>query len=589
VRQVTVVVLLALIAAQTVGAQVVRGVVTERVSAQPVAGVLISVASVPDSLRPGGIRHTLTNVRGEYTMTLPQPGTYLISAKRIGAVRYSSAPFSLAAGESRRLNITIAALESRLPVVKVSVSTLCIPRQDQLGVFVALWDEARTALLATEVTREENLVSGWLSRYVRSLEPRSLRILQDQHSVAEGRFDRPIRSISGDSLARVGFWRKQDKDTIVFHGPDAEALLSDAFKQGHCFEVVQGSGSRRGFLGITFRPRTSRITGGINGTLWLDAGNFELRFVEFRYTNLITIPSNPHLGGEVHFLRLGSGAWLVRRWLVRMPQFPDVQPVSVTRGGVTSSGQQAYIYRIIEEGGSLFTPGLRSWETPGTISGTVLDSTGRASLGGAVVSLSGTPYSVEVDSAGRFRFDSIPPGAYTLLASQRGYADLGQLADDEPLNLSAGQTYRANLRAIGTAELLSILCDGKKIAPPLATLRVTATHADSGGPLPRLRVWLRWLDPDQSLSENLTPGEIQGLVGGSAPGTLRLLGVQAMTDQSGGVTFCGVPSGVQLEFVMLRGDDDDTQLAAARFVRVTSWILKPGEIASRAISVRPPR
>jgi hypothetical protein len=235
-------------------AQVVRGVVIERVSGLPLRGVLVSVASIPDSLRPGGIRHTLTNVRGEYAMTLARPGRYVVSAKRIGAVRYTAAPVSVASGETRRLDITLAPLESRLPVVKVSATTLCIPRQDQLGVF-----------------------------------------------------------------------------------------------------------TRRGFLGIAFRPRTNRITGGINGTIWLDAGTFELRFVEFRYTNLITVPSNPHLGGEVHFLRLESGAWLVRRWLVRMPQFPEIRPVSVTRGGVSpaSAGLCLSNHR---GGGGCSPPGF-AWET----------------------------------------------------------------------------------------------------------------------------------------------------------------------------------------------------------------------------------
>jgi hypothetical protein len=100
--------------------------------------------------------------------------------------------------------------------------------------------------------------------------------------VAEGLYDRPMRSISGDSLAKVGYWRTQDADTMVFYGPDAEALLSDAFQSGHWFEFVQGSGTRRGFLGITFRPRRVRNMGGINGTIWIDASSFELRFVEFR-------------------------------------------------------------------------------------------------------------------------------------------------------------------------------------------------------------------------------------------------------------------------------------------------------------------
>jgi hypothetical protein len=62
-----------------------------------------------------------------------------------------------------------------------------------------------------------------------------------------------------------------------------------------------------------------------------------------------------------------------------------------------------------------------------------------------------------------------------------------------------------------------------------------------------------------------------------------------MTDVGGAVTFCGVPAGVRLELVMLRSDDDPEAVRGDRFVRVTGFVLKPDEIASRAISVRPPR
>jgi hypothetical protein len=456
---------------------------------------------------------------------------------------------------------------------------LCFRRNDQRRQILALWDEVRTALLATEVSREEQLLTGWLSTYVRSLEPQSLRILDDRRSVAEGRFERPIRSISGDSLAKVGYWRKQDADTLVFYGPDEQALLSTAFRAGHCFEMVNGSGDRRGLVGLAFRPRTPNTMGGIGGTIWIDAGNLELRFIEFRYTNLITIPSNPNIGGQVHYLRHESGAWLVRRWFIRMPLFPRITPVAVARAGIVSRTRPS-VYRLIEEGGGLYTPGLRTWERPGTIQGVVVDSTGRKPLTGTVVSLSGTPFSVEVDSLGAFRFDSIPPGAYTLLAAHRNYSDLGQLVDDEPLALAVGQTYRASMRAITTAELLAALCEGVRIEPRQATLRVLATHADSGGPLARLPVWLRWPDLDQ-----------RGPIDPEWPGIIeqRLLGIESMTDDAGAVTFCGVPSGTRLELVMLRTDDDPSVPRAARVVRVTTFVLNGGEVTSRTIAVRPPR
>jgi hypothetical protein len=569
-------------------AQVVRGVVTERVSGQRLAGVVVSVANVADSLGLGGIRHALTDESGQFALSLPRAGSYVLSAKRIGVARYSAPVFQLQAGETKRFEITLEPLGMSLPNVAVSATNLCLPKQDQLKTFVALWDEARTALIASELTVEDSRVSGWLSQYQRSLEPTSLRILQDQRSVAEGLYDRPVRSISGDSLAKVGYWRKQDADTMVFYGPDAEALLSDAFQSGHCFEVVQGRGDRRGLMGLNFRPRRAQIMGGIDGTIWLDGSNFELRFVEFRYTNLITIPRSPHLGGEVHFHRHDSGAWVVRRWFIRMPLFAQIRP-AIGGAGFARSAPRPHVYRIIEQGGALFLPQLRTWEKPGFIEGTIMDSTGRRPLRDAMVSLAGTPYSTVVDAEGRFRFDSIPPGAYTLLASHRDYADLGQLADDEPLNVVAGETYRSRMQAITTTAMLDVLCDGRAVPPGRATVRVLVVHADSGTPVRDIAVALRWVKPVQpdTVAPPRSPSPLQGKTW--LPDDKSLTGIQSITDQSGAVTFCGVPASESLELLIPRSDDDPEFVPGQRAVRITSFIVRAGELVSRTVSVRPPK
>ena len=531
----------------------------------------------------------MTGVNGEFAITLPGAGRYLLSAKRIGVARYSTPVFEVRTGEARRFDITLEQLGMRLPDVAVTATNLCLPKQDQLKTFVSLWDEARTALIASELTVEDSRVSGWLSQYQRSLDPSSLRILQDQRSVAEGLYDRPTRSISGDSLAKVGYWRKQDADTMVFYGPDAEALLSDAFQSGHCFEVVQGRGDRRGLMGLAFRPRQNQAMGGINGTIWLDGSNFELRYVEFRYTNLITIPRSPHLGGEVHFLRHDTGGWFVRRWYIRMPLFPTVRP-AIGGAGFARRAPLPSLYRIIEQGGGLFTPQLRTWERPGFIDGVVMDSTGRHPLRETLVSLSGTPYSTEVDAQGRFRFDSIPPGAYTLLASQRDYADLGQLAASDPLNVVAGGTYRSRMRAATTTDLLSILCDGRTVDLTRATVRLVAIHTDSGTAVRNMAIALRWLnpmpadtaDPNWVLKINRNLQKLEGSEN-------QLTGIQSITDESGAATFCGVPAGESLEVLVLRSDDNPEVAAGQRHVRITSFILRAGEIAGRTITVRPPQ
>jgi hypothetical protein len=136
------------------------------------------------------------------------------------------------------------------------------------------------------------------------------------------------------------------------------------------------------------------------------------------------------------------------------------------------------------------------------------------------------------------------------------------------------------MRAVSTSELVSILCDGRKVEAPNATLRVTLTHADRGISLSQLPVWLRWPDPEQKEpADPITPGV-----------EARLLGTQSRTDRDGAVTFCGVPSNTRLELVMLLPDDDPEvpQGAGARFSRIGQFVVLPGEVTSRTASVRPP-
>ena len=549
-------------------AQVIRGQITERVSDRPLAGVLVSVAG--GALTPDDTLHALTDPRGEYAIRLAGPGSYALAFKRIGVAR-QVVQVTVTAGETRRVDVSLDALASTLPITAVTATNLCLERPAQLQRIVALWDEARTVLRASEVTLRDQRIHGWLSLYQRTLEPRTLRILSDARSVAEGFYDRPMRSWSAEEIATFGFWGAIEGDTLLFLGPDAEVLLADTFHRDYCFLYVEGRGERRGMLGIEFRARRGLLTRGIAGTMWLDMLSFELRFVEFRYAGLVTIPGNLALGGEVHFAKHEAGGWVVQRWHIRMPQFARISPDHVSRLPPT-------VYRIIEQGGSLYAPTLQSWEAPATILGTVTDSSGRRPLMGAAVSLSGTPYSTLVDSTGSFRFDSIIPGAYVLLVSDPSYVAFGQLATDQPLTLAAGETYRTRLTATSTQALRKTLCELQPDDERKAVLRVIAVDADSGSTLAHLRLWLRWPDPDQKAPlDPISPGFVQ-----------RFLGLQSETDATGSATFCGVPPGTRVDLMMLR-DDDSTSPEGGHAVRITSFVLDPAALAARTVYVRRPR
>ena len=215
--------------APAVHAQVVRGVVTERVSGARIPGVVVTVTSVGNSSRAGEARHALTNARGEYAVTLPRAGTYSLSAKRIGVARYEAPALELRAGETRRLDISLARFDYKLPTVRVAANNLCIPRQDQFRTIVALWDEVRTALRAAEISQDGQLMAGWLALYNRS-------------RVALTHFD------SGTALKDLGVWlrwpdpeHKSPKDPIT---PGLE-------------EPMLGLQSRTDQAGgVTFAPRT---------------------------------------------------------------------------------------------------------------------------------------------------------------------------------------------------------------------------------------------------------------------------------------------------------------------------------------------
>ncbi len=57
----------------------------------------------------------------------------------------------------------------------------------------------------------------------------------------------------------------------------------------------------------------------IEGVLWLSTSTLQLQQVEFRYTGLNLPVSDEHLGGQVEFSRLSTGAWAVTSWRIRMP------------------------------------------------------------------------------------------------------------------------------------------------------------------------------------------------------------------------------------------------------------------------------
>lgn len=546
---------------QPTGAQVVRGVVTERSTGAPVAGVLVTAepAGISAGPRPDGastVSSVLSNQAGEYAIRLPGPGRYRVAAKRIGVMRHVSEEFDLALGETKRLDLQIDAVAVALP--EVLVSGLCVTRRNQLPRIAALWDEARTALTATQISLRDRLFEARVLRYENLLDPRTLRVLNEWRQDISGLVERPFTSISGDSLSVVGFWRELPGDSVEYHGPDADVLASNAFIRDHCFSLMDGAGGgsrdRIGLVGLAFEPARGRNLPDIRGTLWIDSRTFELRFVEFRYTRLPSMPNIDRSGGEVHFARLPTGAWIVRRWFIRMPQFGDV------RSGNWLTTAVRYLR---EDGGDLASVGLDLSRSPAAVTGTLRDSAG-APMEGVVVRLAGTHRETRTDSRGAFQLDSLPAGRFSIIAEQAGYSAFDLLAAEQQVTLSAGVTARTALRAYSSTAMVQRLCDGRPPVRDRATLRLLMLDSATSAPFPGIRFALNWSD------------------GLSARGDLAALvrPMQRVTDTKGTLTFCEVPSGLPLEVSLVGAD--------RQLHHIMVITLNPNQVAAHVVRGRMP-
>lgn len=548
-----------LAAAASAGAQVVRGTITERVSATRIAGVLVTLES---AARDDAVRVVvLSNERGEFAIRAPSPGRYVVSAKRIGVQRHTSAPFDLAAGETRRNDIVLDALAQMLPEVRVADADMCVGREGQRSRVASLWDEARTVLTAAQVSLRDRLFEGQLTRYTRGLDPRNLRVLEESWTDKQGMMDRPFFSLSGDSLSLIGYRRKIG-ESQYYYAPDADVLLSRAFLRDHCYGVVDGGRDRRGLVGIAFEPAPSRLLPDVRGTIWLDARTFELRLVEFKYTQVDAFEGADRIGGEVHFGKLTNGAWVTSRWFIRIPQFAQpVMPVDAyTR--TPSIMIRPTMHRLVEEGGIVFTRGLKMFDRPASVAGTVLDSAGRP-FPGVTVRLGGSPFSSVTRDDGRFRLDSLPAGRFTLIAEHASYALVGSLVADAPLDLREGLVANQVLRASRTDELVQRLCSDKLPSKDNGTLRLIVVDSATARPLPSLRVWLRWVGRFVGRDlKMMMPSEVGG--------------AESLTDASGTVAFCDVPGDMRLVFSALKPDGKPA---------ADSIVLRIGKNELRAIRV----
>lgn len=411
-------------------AQTLRGTATAGDRAAPVPGVVVLLV---DSAG-GTVRRALTDERGDFTIVAPAAGRYRVRALRIGFRPTTIDDLSLAAGEMRRLDLRLADVPAVLERVVVSTQRGCRARADAGVAAADLWEAARAALHAQQLTAASRaydmrsvLADRWFAVGGRTPS-------REQRSVRTGPSVRAFASLPVDSLAARGYVQPQGGD-VLYHGPDADVLLSDRFARDHCFSLVASNDPAQRLVGLAFRPPERRDTRlvDVSGTIWLDRASSELRHIEFAYEGL-PVQQEGVGRGRVEYLRLPTGGWIIQRWEIHMPVIhavnltvPDgsmsrlrrerrltVAEVQVASGEVTDvrqlRGAMLWTNRTARLAGSISTPEI------GAVQLRLLDGLS-------------PPRALTIDPSGRFVADSLSRGPLRLVVQHRTLDSLALVPD----------------------------------------------------------------------------------------------------------------------------------------------------------------
>ena len=294
-------------------AQSVRGQLTDSVSRAPLPGAFLTLVDEKGVERA----RTITNGSGEFLLTAPAPGVYRLRSKRIGFRPYLSAPLNLTAGTSISFNAVVDPIPVALSQVVVQGDRQC---DVEAGASVAaVWEEVHEALAAVSWTSKDPGYWYAIVRFERLTTPQGRTRSLDSTWRDDGYRRVPIKSVPPEQLERYGFV-VVDSEGWTYHGPDADELISAEFLRTHCFETKSGRGDTEGLLGLAFTPARGRTLPEITGTLWIDRRTAMLHHLDFSYTRLPQDLVAPRAGGRIEFLRVPSGAWIVRDWVIRMPE-----------------------------------------------------------------------------------------------------------------------------------------------------------------------------------------------------------------------------------------------------------------------------
>ncbi|MDF1506320.1 carboxypeptidase-like regulatory domain-containing protein, partial [Roseisolibacter sp. H3M3-2] len=412
---------------------------------------------------------------GAATLVAPAAGRYRVRVDRTGyAAWLAPAPVTLDPSRSDVLAVAAALGErrDRLDAVVVRSDAPCgrerADASTTTAAATALWDEAGKALLATALVER----AGRLPLRVRTVE-RTLTtagaVVRERALPAKVVTGRPFVTLPAESL-NAGGWVRQGDEGLDFFAPDASVLLSPLFAASHCFRAVRAAEGQDGLVGLAFEPvAQSRPRPDVRGTLWLDGASAELRHVDFEFVNVpapdgggpMTVPRNAAPGGRAEFARTASGAWIVRRWHIRLPVLTRWRSNIGAESpiGLTPTRRATYgVAELLERAGEATPLGESPDDRPAAVvAGVAFDSVAGAPLVGAEVTVGGS-HRARSDDAGRFRVPLWMPGEYEVRVRHPRLVAAGMGVVGTTLPLASGDSLTLAAAVPGAETLRAARC-----------------------------------------------------------------------------------------------------------------------------------
>jgi hypothetical protein len=240
---------------------------------------------------------------------------------------------------------------------------------------------------------------------------------------------RPFAALPLTRLRDSGYVTR-DESGVTYAAPDEEVLLSEDFAVTHCIRAIPSIDAD---IVIAFEPTRDRRLSDVSGRLVLSSATSELRTLSFEYANVSAEERGAHAGGELTFLRVPGGGWMVQRWVLRLPVFEALETKSYGGGSAVSTTRHVdrrlvLTAQQVNRGEALLVRqnGVDLWRAPGTtLRGSVVDEEQGRPVPGSDVRIAGAPRGVVADKDGRFELHGVRIGDVLLQASAPYAAKLG--------------------------------------------------------------------------------------------------------------------------------------------------------------------